>query len=60
MSRYAFETFQDERDHDERVAYKAKLTAWLRSRPEVGTLNRAGGQAFYTNFPYTEIAVFSE
>lgn len=59
MSRYAHTTFQEERDHDNRVAYEAKLALWLQSHPEVGTLNRGAKTVFYTNDPYAEIEAFS-
>ena len=57
MSKYTYEDFRaDERSQAEK-AYKAKVVAWLKSRLEVGTLNSG---IFYTNFPYTEIEVFSK
>lgn len=59
MSMYAHETFEEERDLANRVAYAEKLKLWLKSHPEVGTLNRKGKTVFYTNYPYTEIEAFS-
>lgn len=42
------------------AAYDRAVREWMQGRPEVGVLNRKGNNVFYTNFPYTEIAVFSK